>query len=321
MWAFFFPGQGSQSPGMGKWLYDEFSIAKRVYEEASDALKLDLKKICFDGPEDELQKTENTQPAILATSIAYFRSVRALVDITPRTSAGHSIGEYAALVAAEALPFEQAMIAVRERGLAMQAAVPLGKGGMCAVLNLEDAEVKAFCEWATKESGLGIIEAANFNTPGQVVISGIQSTLEWSQKNWGLYQGPGAGKKARFIPLKVSAPFHCSLMKPAEEHMAVILGTMPFQTAKWPIIQNFSAEETTGPDTLKQNLIKQVSGTVRWTESIQRTQAIGITKGLELGQGQVIRGLNKKINSELEMAPLQSLDDLKNLEKLIKGTK
>lgn len=320
MWAFFFPGQGSQSPGMGKWLYDEFTIAKRTYEEASDSLKIDLKKLCFEGPEDELQKTENTQPAILATSIAYYRSLNNIVDLKPTLAAGHSIGEYAALVSAGVMPFDQAMVAVRERGLAMQNAVPLGKGGMCAVLNLEDAEVKSICEWATKESGLGIIEAANFNTPGQVVISGIQKTLEWAQKNWPNYQGPGAGKKARWIPLKVSAPFHCSLMKPAEDRMALILGAIPFQTAKWSIVQNYTAEETTDPVILKQTLTKQISGTVRWTESVQRALALGVTKGIELGHGQVIRGLNKKISVDLEMISLQNLEDLKNLEKQLKGT-
>lgn len=319
MWAYFFPGQGSQSPGMGKWLFEEFTIAKRVYEEASDALKLDIKKLCFDGPEDELQKTENTQPAILTTSVAYTQVLHSVVDIKPMLSLGHSIGEYAALVTAGTLPLDQAVVAVRERGLAMQNAVPLGKGGMCAVLNLEDSEVQSLCEWATKESGLGTIEAANFNTPGQVVISGIQTTLEWVQKNWPAYQGPGAGKKARFIPLKVSAPFHCSLMKPAEERMALILGAIPFQDSQWPILQNYTAQETSKAETLKQNLVKQISGTVRWTESVQRATQLGVKKGLELGHGQVIRGLNKKINSELEMTSLQSLDDLKNFEKQLKG--
>ncbi len=320
MWALFFPGQGSQSPGMGKWLYDEFTIAKRVYEEASDALKLDLKKLCFEGPEDELQKTENTQPAILATSIAYFRVINDLVELKPSAAAGHSIGEYAALVSAGVMPIDQAVVAVRERGLAMQNAVPLGKGGMCAILSLEDAEVKSVCDWATKESGLGPIEAANFNTPGQVVISGIQATLEWAQKNWPNFQGPGAGKKVRWIPLKVSAPFHCSLMKPAEEKMALVLGAIPFQNAKWPIIQNYTAQETTNATTLKQNLTKQISGTVRWTESVQRALALGVTRGLELGHGQVIRGLNKKISVDLEMISLQNLEDLRNFEKQLKGT-
>jgi [acyl-carrier-protein] S-malonyltransferase len=320
MWAYFFPGQGSQSPGMGQWLYNEFNIAKHVYEEASDALKFDLKKLCFEGPEDELQKTENTQPAILATSIAYFRTFNSLVDLTPQVALGHSIGEYAALVSSGVLPLDQAVFAVRERGLAMQSAVPLGKGGMCAVLNLDDAEVKAFCAWASQESGLGLIEAANFNTPGQVVISGIQTTLEWAQKNWASYQGPGAGKKARFIPLKVSAPFHCSLMKPAEEKMAIILGAIPFQKAQWPIMQNYNAQATTEPELLKQNLIKQISGTVRWTESVQKAIALGVTKGLELGNGQVIRGLNKKISVDLAMFSLQNLEDLKNFEKQLKGT-
>ena len=320
MWAFFFPGQGSQSPGMGKWLYEEFKVAKQTFEEASDALKIDVKKLCFEGPEDQLQKTENTQPAILATSIAYYRTLETLIDLQPILAAGHSIGEYAALVSAGALPFDQAISAVRERGLAMQNAVPMGTGGMCALLNLEDSEVLEICQWATKESGFGLIEAANFNTPGQVVISGFQKTLDWAQQNWPNYQGLGAGKKARWIPLKVSAPFHCSLMKPAEERMSLILGALSFNQAKWPIIQNFTAIETSNADTLRSNLIKQISGTVRWTESVQKAVSLGVTRGLELGHGQVIRGLNKKINSNLEMISLQNLDDLKNLENLIKGS-
>ena len=201
----------------------------------------------------------------------------------------------------------------------MQNAVPLGKGGMCAVLNLEDHEVEALCAWATKESGLGTIEAANFNTPGQVVISGIQATLDWLQQHWPNYTGPGAGKKARWIPLKVSAPFHCSHMKPAEEHMAKVLESIPFNDAQWPIIQNYTASETTTADVLKENLIKQISGTVRWTESVQKALSQGVKKGLELGHGQVIRGLNKKISSDLEMNSIQSLEDLKNFEKSIKG--
>lgn len=319
MWAYFFPGQGSQSPGMGQWLFNEFALAKHVYEEASDALKLDLKKLCFEGPEDELQKTENTQPAILATSIAYQRVLNHLIDIKPQLAAGHSIGEYAALVSAGVMPLAQAIVAVRERGLAMQSAVPLGKGGMCAVLNLEDQEVQAICQWATQESGLGLIEAANFNTPGQVVISGIQATLDWLQQNWPNYQGPGAGKKARWIPLKVSAPFHCSLMKPAEERMAIVLDSIPFENAQWPIMQNFTAEATSEAAILKQNLIKQISGTVRWTESVQKAVAMGVKKGIELGHGQVIRGLNKKITADLEMTTIQSLEDLKNFEKQFKG--
>lgn len=302
---------------MGRWLYDEFAIARRTFEEASDALRIDIKKLCFNGPEEELQKTENTQPAILATSVVYFKCLNEILELKPLAAAGHSIGEYAALVTAGAIPFELAIKAVRERGLAMQSAVPLGVGGMCAVLNLEDQEVQAFCQWATKESGLGIIEAANFNTPGQVVISGIQETLDWAQKNWINYKGPGHEKKARWIPLKVSAPFHCSLMKPAQERMQNVLDEIPFQNSKWPIIQNFTAQEVYEPNILKQNLVKQVSGTVRWTESVQRAVSLGVTQGIELGHGQVIRGLNKKIDSNLEMMSLQNLEDLKNIEKRI----
>lgn len=318
MWSFFFPGQGSQSPGMGRWLNDEFSVARQTFEEACDALNFDIRKLCFEGPEEELQKTENTQPAILAASIVYFRSLSQIVELKPLASAGHSVGEYAALVAADVIPFDKALKAVRERGLAMQSAVPLGIGGMYAVLNLEDSEVQSVCDWASKESGLGVIEPANYNTPGQVVISGIQETLNWLQQNWSQYKGPGSDKKARWIPLKVSAPFHCSLMKPAEEKMALFLKDIPFQSPKWPVIQNFTALESKKPESIKENLVRQISGAVRWTESVQRALQLGVTKGLELGHGQVIRGLNKKISSILEMVPLQNIEDLKSLEKTFK---
>lgn len=302
---------------MGRWLFDEFSIARRTFEESNDALKMDIKKLCFDGPEEELQKTENTQPAILTTSVAYFRCLHDIVEMTPTVAAGHSIGEYAALVTAGAMSFNLGVKAVRERGLAMQSAVPLGEGGMCAVLNLEDTEIQNFCQWATKESGLGLIEAANFNTPGQVVISGVQTTLEWAQKNWSQYKGPGHDKKVRWIPLKVSAPFHCSLMKPAQERMKIVLEAIPFHPAKWPIIQNVTAQEVTDPQALKQNLVTQVSGAVRWTESVRRAVHLGVTKGIELGHGQVIRGLNKKIEPQLEILSFQSVEELKSIEKQI----
>ena len=317
MWAFFYPGQGSQSPGMGRWIYDEFTSVKRIYEEANDALKLDLKKICFDGPEEELQKTEITQPAILATSIAYQKVLNEVAPINPISAAGHSIGEYAALVAANVIPFDKAIIAVRERGLAMQSAVPIGIGGMCAVLNLDENENAELCKWATKESGLGVVEPANFNTPGQIVISGIQKTIDWLIEHWNQYQGPGAGKKARWIPLKVSAPFHCSLMKPAEEKMSSVLNSIPFENASYPIMQNYSATEATDASVIKQNLIRQISGTVRWSESVQKIVMKGVKKGIELGHGQVVRGLNKKISADLEMLNLQNLDDLKIIERLI----
>lgn len=315
--ALFFPGQGSQGPGMGRWLFDEFEVARRTFEEASDALSIDLKKLCFEGPEDELQKTENTQPAILTTSVVYFRCLHEIIDLVPLAAAGHSIGEYAALVTASVISFDSAVRAVRERGLAMQRAVPLGLGGMSAILNLDEHEVRSFCLWATQESQLGLIEAANFNTPGQTVISGVQATLDWAQANWSIYNGPGCDKKMRWIPLKVSAPFHCSLMKPAQERMKVVLDDIPFRQPQWSIIQNFTAKETIDPEELRQNLVQQVSGAVQWTESVRRATYLGATKGLELGHGQVLRGLNKKIDPNFETLNVQTIADLQALEKQI----
>jgi [acyl-carrier-protein] S-malonyltransferase len=319
MWTSLFPGQGSQHPGMGKFLRDEFSVAKQTFEEASDALHLDLKKLCFEGSESDLALTENTQPCLLLVSTATHRVLVKEFGYNPVNAAGHSVGEYAAVVAAGALSFTDAMKAVRRRGQAMQSAVPYGLGGMSAVMGLEPKQVFDLCAWAEKETGDGPVQPANLNAPGQIVISGKKTVLDWLSVNFKA-EAIGIEGRVRFIALKVSAPFHCSMMKPAEEKMAEVLGEMKFLEAKFPVVQNVSAEPVTDGAILRENLIKQVSAPVRWIESVQRITSLGATQAAEVGCGRVISGLVKKIDGEkLPVFNLNSLEDIKTFETKFKS--
>ena len=319
MWAALFPGQGSQSVGMGRFLVENFASAKQTFEEASDTLGIDFKKLCFEGPEESLQLTENTQPALLLVSTATFRVVSETTGVKIGVAAGHSVGEYAAVVTSGALRFADALRAVRTRGQAMQRAVPVGQGGMVAVMGLTDEQILKLCDWAQKTSGLKPIEPANFNAPGQVVISGSQALIDWMKANAKPEVFAPETPRMKLIPLAVSAPFHCSMMKPAEEEMRRVLSDMPFAQAKWPIVQNVTASETTSPETVRENLVKQVSGAVRWTQCMHRMRALGSTRMIEVGAGKVLSGLAKKIDSGLP-APfnINTLDDLKALENATK---
>jgi [acyl-carrier-protein] S-malonyltransferase len=311
-WSAFFPGQGSQHPGMGKFLYDEFTSVKRLFEEASDALSLDFRKLCFSGSDADLALTENTQPCLLLVSTATYRVLHEELGFQPINAAGHSIGEYAAVVTAGALPFTEGMKAVRRRGQAMQTAVPIGKGGMTAVLGLDVKQIDELCRWAEAESGLQPVQAANINAPGQIVISGAKALLDWIPLNFKAEMFNGA--RVKFIPLKVSAPFHCSMMKPAEEEMQVVLGDMRFARAMWPVVQNFNAEPVSEGDDLRRNLVRQISAPVRWIECVQKVRAMGATRAVEVGCGKVLAGLVKKIDSEgLQIFNMNSLADLKTL--------
>ncbi len=320
MWAALFPGQGSQSVGMGKFLFENFPIAKQTFEEASDTLKLDFKSLCFEGPEKDLQLTENTQPALLLVSTATFRVVNEVAGIKIGAAAGHSVGEYAAVVTAGAVRFADALRAVRTRGQAMQKAVPVGEGGMVAVMGLTDEQVIHLCQWSEKNSGQKPIEPANFNAPGQVVISGSQKVIDWMKTNAKADIFAPETPRMKLIPLAVSAPFHCSLMKPAEDIMAKVLGDTEFKAAAWPVVQNVTAQETQDAATLRANLVKQVSGAVRWTQCMHRLKALGATQFVEFGSGKVLSGLAKKIDSE-GSAPfnINTLDDIKNLETAAKS--
>lgn len=318
MWSALFPGQGSQHPGMGKFLFDEFALAKQTFEEASDSLSIDFKKLCFEGSEADLALTENTQPCLLLVSTATFRVLENELGFKPGIVAGHSIGEYAAVVSAGSLDFSSAMKAVRERGQAMQSAVPVGQGGMTAVMGLEPKQIFELCAWAEKETGDGPVQPANLNAPGQIVISGKKSVLDWIGANYKPELFPGS--RAKFIPLKVSAPFHCSMMKPAEEVMARVLGDMKFTDARFPVVQNVSASAEQNGDTLRSNLIKQVSAPVRWIECVQKIIQTGSNRAIEVGCGKVIAGLVKKIDSEnLKTFNINSIEELRNLETELKG--
>lgn len=317
-WAALFPGQGSQHPGMGKFLYEEFKEAKQCFEEASDAVKIDFKKLCFEGSEADLALTENTQPCLLLVSTAAYRVLKNQFGFKPVAAAGHSIGEYAAVVAAGSLPFASGIQAVRIRGQAMQSAVPVGQGGMTAIMGLEPKQVFELCAWAEKESGDGPVQPANINAPGQIVISGRKTALDWAAANFKAELFNGA--RVKFIPLKVSAPFHCSMMKPAEEKMQEVLSGMKFSNADFPVIQNVNAEAVTSGDELRKNLVNQVSAPVRWIECVQGLLVRGVSKGIETGCGKVIAGLCKKIEPQnLSVFNVNSMEELKSVEIALKG--
>lgn len=316
-----FPGQGSQHPGMGRFLYENFPLAKNTFEEASDALSIDLKKLCFDGADAELALTENTQPCLLAVSTATQRVIRSLADFKVDAVAGHSIGEYAALVAADVTSFSQSMKAVRIRGQAMQSAVPVGQGGMVAVMGLEPEQVEALCAWAVKESKLGVLSPANFNCPGQIVISGSLKVTDWLKENFTTEKvfGENAPKRVKLIPLQVSAPFHCALMAPAENKMRDVLSGMEFKKSQIPVLQNYTADFHTEGATLRENLIRQVSAPVKWMQSMNRLLERNLTTCIECGAGTVVKGLLKKIDSErFQVFNATSLEDIENIEKFLK---
>lgn len=318
--AFLFPGQGSQSPGMGQFLFDNFTTAKTVFEEASDAISLDLKKLCFAGTPEELALTENTQPALLCVSTAAARVLTRDLGVKVGVTAGHSIGEYASFVLGEVIAFPDAVRAVRLRGQAMQSAVPVGQGGMTATLGLNEEQVQFLCDWAVKTSGFGPLSPANFNSDGQIVISGNLKTLDWLRENFKAEILPGETRRAKLIPLQVSAPFHCAMMKPAQDRMAKFFNDIHFQDSKIPIIQNVHAKSETEAQILKHNITEQISAPVRWTQSMHTLKAMNVATCIEVGHGSVIKGLLKKIDSEFfKVYGTSSLEDLKSIENLNKS--
>lgn len=321
MMTLLFPGQGSQQPGMGRFLFDNFKAAKETFEEASEALSQDMKKLCFEGSEADLALTENTQPALLAVSTATQRVLKSEYHIKVSAGAGHSIGEYAALVAANVIDFMPAMKAVRTRGQAMQSAVPVGQGGMIATLGLEPDQAKFLCEFVVKNSGFGPLSPANFNSPGQIVLSGSMKAIEWLKANFKPEIFPEPPKRAKLIPLNVSAPFHCEMMLPAEKKMREVLTAMEFRAPQFKIVQNFTANFESTPETLRENLIRQVSAPVRWTESMELLKAQNLTKCVECGAGKVVAGLLKKIDGEaFTVFNTNSLEDLKLIEEFLKAS-
>jgi [acyl-carrier-protein] S-malonyltransferase len=317
MHAVIYPGQGSQHVGMGKFLYQEFSVVREVFEEASDILKINFKNLCFEGPESDLALTENTQPCLLLVSTATYRALASVASLQPKAAAGHSIGEYAALVNSQAIEFSAALKAVRKRGEFMQSAVPVGKGGMMAVMGLTPEQIQQLCVWA-KENGPkeGAIAAANFNAPGQIVLSGTQEMIQWVNDNFkaeSVFDEPP--RRVKFIPLKVSAPFHCQLMQPAEQSMQPILESIEFSTPAYPIYQNVTAQAVSDAKTLRDNLIAQISRPVRWVETIESMNQQGFKNLIECGCGKVLSGLVKKISgSDQNTMTINSLEDFQAVE-------
>lgn len=309
-----FPGQGSQFVGMGKTFYENFKSVQLTFEEGSDALGLNMKKLLFDGPESELKMTENTQPAILLLSVALDRLTAEFFKSESKICLGHSLGEYSALVSNGVLPFTQTLQTVKKRGAAMQKAVPPGEGTMLAVLGTANEAIPALCKWAEEASGLNPVEPANYNAPGQVVISGKTEAVNYLKDNFKTSQ-LAETIKAKFIPLNVSAPFHCSMMKPAQDEMTPIIESLSFSAARFPIIQNVTALDTVDLETIKKNVISQISAPVKWVQSVNRAKEMGVTRFVELGPGKVLAGLVKKIDSSsLTTLNIETIEDFKKLE-------
>jgi [acyl-carrier-protein] S-malonyltransferase len=300
-WAFLFPGQGSQYVGMGKDLKDNFKAAADVFAEANEALHEDLTKLCFEGPEDDLKLTRNTQPAILTVSIAALRVLQTESNITPAMAAGHSLGEYSALVASGALRFADAVAIVRQRGTFMQEAVPVGVGGMAAVLGMETDALEQIC----RESAEGqCVAPANYNCPGQIVISGHMEAVKRAAA-----KAEAAG--VRVVMLPVSAPFHSVLMKPAAEKLGKALEPIAVQELKTPVLSNVEADFYPSKNEVKRLLTAQVDHPVRWIEEMEKMIREGVDKGVEIGPGKVLNGLVRKISRETKVQSIENPDSIK----------
>lgn len=290
--ALLFPGQGSQRVGMGRDLAHRFELARRTYEEADSALGFKISALCFDGPEDELMLTQHSQPAIVATSMAVFRVLHAEKGLRYDVVAGHSLGEWTALCATGALAFADALRLTHLRGRFMQAAVPVGVGAMAALMGLELPAVEALCAEASAPGEP--VEPANLNGGGQIVISGHAAAIERA-----VAAAKGKGAK-RAVKLQVSAPFHCSLMKPAADQLAAALASINIAKPRAPVVANVTATATTDPLEIRRLLVEQVTAPVRWEASVQALAAMGVTRAFELGSGSVLRGLVKRIAPAIE---------------------
>jgi len=283
--ALLFPGQGSQFVGMGKSLAEQFPAARAVFEEADEELGFALSRLCFEGPEETLKLTENQQPALVTVSTAAWTVLREH-GIEPQYVAGHSLGEYSALVAAGGLKFSDAVRLVRKRGRYMQEAVPAGVGAMAALLKLPEGKLEEILAEAAQGE---VVSAPNFNSPDQVVIAGHAGAVQRAME---LAKAAGA---RRVVPLPVSAPFHCALMKPAQDRLAVDLRATEFRDLRVPLINNVAAREVRGGAEARQGLIDQVTSPVQWTESVRRLVAAGVERCIETGAGGVLTGLLRSI--------------------------
>ena len=302
--AFVFPGQGSQHVGMGKRLCEQFPIARQVFAEADDALGFALSQLCFTGPEPDLKLTEHTQPAILAVSIAALRVLEGETSLRPAFVAGHSLGEYSALIAAGALNFASAVKIVRERGRLMQQAVPAGEGAMAVVLGLEMDAVNSLCADAAQGE---VVSPANFNGGGQIVIAGGKNAVSRAMN---LAKERGA---KRVVELPVSAPFHCELMRPAAQGLERILDEVVIRPLTIGVVTNVEAEVNFAPNRVKPLLVEQAVRPVRWEETVRKLSALGCRHAIEVGPGKVLRGLIKRIVPDMETNNFEAPEDLARL--------
>ena len=308
MKALLFPGQGSQTVGMGAEFYDNFDIVKKIFSEADQKLNYPISKMILEGPTDQLQLTKNTQPAILTVSYSIFMVLKNEFGLdlnTVKYFAGHSLGEYSALVCSGALDFEDALYLLYERGKAMQNAVPVGKGSMLAILGLEINEINNLIQNINKKDE--VCEIANDNSDGQVIVSGDKNTID-------LFQKILKEKKIKSIPLKVSAPFHCSLMKTAADVMEEKIINTEFKNPKFKIVNNVTAQPEDSPDIIKKLLIEQIFSTVKWRESLINMSKEGVKDFIEIGPGKVLSGMVKRTIKSANSFSINTIADIKNFK-------
>ncbi len=305
--AWLFPGQGAQSVGMGQKLWASSTKAREVFEAADRALVEPLSTMIFEGPEEALTRTANAQPAIVTMSIAVLAAAQERYPGLPAPSfaAGHSLGEYSALVAAKALAFEDAVRLVRARGRAMQDAVPEGAGAMAAILGLEGTLLEGLCAQATEETG-ETVSCANYNAPGQVVIAGTQKAVARAQEL-------ASAAKGKAIPLKVSAPFHCSLMAPAAKALEAELANVTVSDLAFPVVANVDAAPNASKERVKDLLVRQVDGAVRWEQAVLHMRDQGVTHAIEIGPGKVLAGLLKRISKDIKVHSVSCPETLEGL--------
>ncbi|MCF6410532.1 ACP S-malonyltransferase [Pseudalkalibacillus salsuginis] len=307
--AFIFPGQGSQQVGMGQEFVEQNVQSAEVFKQADERLGYPLSSIIAEGPEETLTRTENTQPALLTTSIAILKALEQY-DIRPDFTAGHSLGEYTALVASKALTFEDAVYAVRRRGMFMEEAVPAGKGAMAAILGMDAEQLDSITDRITAEGDS--VQLANLNCPGQIVISGSKGGVDKASE-----AAKEEGAK-RIIPLQVSGPFHSELMKPAAEKMADVLDELTITNAEIPVVANVTAKPVTGADEIRSKLIEQIYSPVRWEETVRYLLDEGVDTFVEIGPGKVLSGLVKKVHRR---ATTVAISDPESLEAAVKKLK
>ena len=299
--AFIFPGQGAQTVGMGKIFYDNFDAARKLFDEADDALGYSIRRMCFDGSEDDLKLTANTQPAILVVSVIVSELLKA-EGVTADIAGGHSLGEYSALVAAGSLKFSDAVVLVHKRGQFMQEAVPVGEGAMAAIIGLDDATIIKICADA---SAVGEVQAVNFNCPGQTVIAGKVRGVEVAVE-----QLKSAGAK-KAVVLPVSAPFHSTLMAPAAKKLAVELDKIEINDAAFPVAANVNGELETSAATIKNNLVAQADNPVKWIACVEAMKNFGAETFIECGPGKTLCGFNRRIDKKIRSLNVENLDSLK----------